>query len=188
DYEGRRDAQGVSYTRIVPLDSYRNGSLGFLNQVPGCPTNARAVGGTPRPECITYLTPAQVAGLDPKAIGPDQALLTFVNGRYPHANNLNAGDGINTGGFTFNAPSDRSDNTYTTRIDWSPNDKHKVFGRFNFARRNQTDTVNSVAAQFPGDPESGQIVVKDYAWVVGDTWNINPTATNQLTVGVTRSG
>lgn len=185
DYEGRRDAQGVSYTRTVPLDTFRAGSLGYQNNTAGCPANARV---TVNPACITYLTPAQVAALDPKLIGGSAALLGFVNGRYPRANDLTLGDGINTGGFRFNAPSKRADNTYTTRIDWNANDNHKVFGRFNFARRLQTDTVNTVAAQFEGDPESGQIVVQDYAWVVGHTWTLTPTMTNQATVGVTRSG
>jgi hypothetical protein len=185
DYEGRRDAQGVSYTRIVPLDSFRNGNLNYLNNTPGCATNARL---TSAPQCISTLTPTQVAAIDPKGVGPDQALLSFIASRYPQANDLTLGDGINTGGFRFNAPSHRKDNTYTTRIDWSPNDKHKVFGRFNIARRIQTDTVNTVAAQFPGDPESGQIVVRDYAWVVGDTWTVSDRATNQAIVGVSRSG
>ncbi|HEY6802199.1 MAG TPA: TonB-dependent receptor [Pyrinomonadaceae bacterium] len=185
NYEGRRDAQGVSYLRIVPLDHYRNGSLGFLNGNAGCSTGARL---NTTPSCITILTPAQVAALDPKGIGASPALLSFINSRYPRANDLTAGDGINTGGFRFNAPSKRADNTYTTRMDWNATSKQKVFGRFNIARRLQTDTVNSVAAQFPGDPETAQIVVKDYAWVVGDTWTISPTLVNQATVGVSRSG
>jgi hypothetical protein len=185
DYEGRRDAQGVTYTRVVPLDHFRNGSVAFINNVTGCATNSRL---NTTPQCITILTPAQVAAIDPKAIGADAALLSFNASRYPRANDLTLGDGINTGGFRFNAPSHRKDNTYTTRIDWNANDNHKVFGRFNIARRIQTDTVNTVAQQFPDDPESGQIVVRDYAWVVGDTWTLNPNQTNQATVGVTRSG
>ena len=126
--------------------------------------------------------------MDPKHIGGSSSLLSFVNGRYPHANDLTAGDGINTGGFRFNAPSQRKDNTYTTRLDWNATSKQKIFGRFNIARRLQTDTVNSVAAQFPGDPETAQIVVKDYSWVVGHTWTVTPTLVNQATVGVSRSG
>jgi hypothetical protein len=185
DYEGRRDAQGVSYLRVVPLDHWRNGSLGFLNNTAGCATSARL---NTAPQCISILTPAQVAALDPKGVGPSASLLSFINSRYPHANDLTAGDGINTGGFRFNAPSSRSDNTYTSRVDWNATSKQKIFGRFNIARRLQTDTVNSVAAQFPGDPETAQIVVRDYAWVVGHTWTISPTLVNQATVGVSRSG
>lgn len=185
DYEGRRDAQGISYLRIVPLDHFRSGSLGFLNNTAGCATSSRL---NTTPACITILNPAQVAALDPKGIGGDTALLSFLNSRYPHANDLTAGDGINTGGFRFNAPSKRQDNTYTTRMDWNATSKQRVFGRFNIARRIQTDTVNSVAAQFPGDPETAQIIVKDYSWVVGHTWIASSSLVNQATVGVSRSG
>jgi hypothetical protein len=73
-------------------------------------------------------------------------------------------------------------------LDYNLNSAHKFFGRFNIARRQQTDTVNTVAAQFPGDPETGQIIVKDYTWVVGHTWTASPTFVNQATVGVARSG
>jgi hypothetical protein len=185
DYEGRRDAQGVTNLRTVPLAHFRSGGLAFLNNTPGCPTNARL---NTRPECITILTPAQVAALDPQGSGANQALLTFLNQRYPVANDLTAGNGINTGGLRFNSPSRRSDNTYTTRIDWNATEKQKVFGRFNIARRTQTDTVNTVAQQFPGDPETGQIIVRDYAYVVGHTWTLGSSVVNQATAGVSRSG
>ena len=45
-----------------------------------------------------------------------------------------------------------------------------------------------MAQQFRGDPESGQISVRDYAWVVGDTWQLTSNMVNQATVGVSRSG
>jgi hypothetical protein len=185
DYEGRRDAQGISYLRIVPLNHFRNGSLGYINNTAGCGANSRL---NTAPNCISFLNPAGVAGLDPRGTGGNTALLNFINSRYPQANDLTAGDGINTGGFRFNAPSQRKDNTYTTRIDWNATSKQKFFGRFNIARRIQTDTVNSVAAQFPGDPETAQIIVKDYTWVVGHTWTASSSFVNQATVGVARSG
>jgi hypothetical protein len=185
DYEGRRDAQGVSYLRIVPLDAFRNGGLSFLNNTAGCPTNARL---TTSPQCITTLTAAQVAALDPRGIGADPALLALIRDRYPVANDLSAGNGVNTGGFRFNAPSQRKDNTETTRIDWNATDKQRVFGRFNIARRVQTDTVNTVAQQFPQDPETGQIIVKDYSYAIGHTWTVNSNVVNQATFGVSRSG
>ncbi len=185
DYEGRRDAQGVAYTRIVPLQHLREGRVAYLNNTPGCATTARL---TTAPQCISILTTAQVAALDPKGIGANAALVNFIAGRYPLPNDLTLGNGVNTGGFRFNAPSKRADNTYTSRLDWNATSKQKVFGRFNIARRVQTDTVNSVAQQFPGDPETAQILVRDYAWVVGHTWVLSDNVINQATVGVTRSG
>lgn len=185
DYEGRRDAQGIAYLRNVPLNHVRNGGLAYLNNTEDCPPEARL---NTRPECITILTPSQVAALDPQGIGANQALLSFINQRYPIANDLAAGNGINTGGFRFNAPSRRADNTYTTRIDWNITEKQKMFGRLGIGRAVQTDTVNTVAQQFPGDPETAQILVKDYLWIVGHTWAPKASFVNQATVGFARSG
>jgi hypothetical protein len=185
DYEGRRDAQGVSNLRTVPLDHVRSGGLAYVNSAPGCAASSRL---NTTPNCVTILSAAQVAALDPQnQTGANQLLLDFINDRYPQANDLTAGDGVNTGGFRFNSPSRRTDNTYTTRIDWNAAENQRFFGRFNIARRTQTDTVNSVAQQFPGDPESGQIIDRSYAFAVGHAWTFNPTLVNQLTVGITNS-
>ncbi|HKX26118.1 MAG TPA: TonB-dependent receptor [Blastocatellia bacterium] len=183
DYEGRRDAYGVDYLRVVPLNHFRNGGLAYLNNNPGCPGAARL---NTRPDCVTVLTAAQVATLDPRSVGANQPLLSLLNSRYPQANDLSAGNGINTGGYRFNAPGHRGDNTYTTRIDWNATSRQQVFGRFNFGRRLNTDVINTVAQQFPGDPETGQIKIRDHAVVVGHTWSISSSMVNQATVGVTR--
>ena len=186
DYEARRDARGVSYLRIVPLAHVRAGGLAYLNNVSGCPAGARL---NTSPNCITTLTPAQIAALDPQRVGVDQNLLSFINQRYPLPNDLTAGDGVNTGGFRFNAPSLRADNNYTGRIDWNITDRQRMFGRVSKISALQTDTVNarSVAQQFPGDPETSQISTGDYAWVVGHNWVATPNVVNNLTVGLTKS-
>jgi hypothetical protein len=184
DYEGRRDAQGVSYLRTVPLEHVRNGGLAYFNNTAGCPTNARL---STAPQCITILTPAQVAALDPQRIGANQALLGFINQRYPLPNDLSAGNGVNTGGFRFNSPSQRADNNYTGRLDWNITDRQKMFGRVSKISAAQTDTVNSVAQQFPGDPETSLIVTGDYAFAIGHNWVATSNLVNQATVGLTKS-
>ncbi len=171
DYEGRRDAQGVPSLRTVPLNSFRSGNLAYINNAGG----------------ISVLSPAQVAALDPQGVGSNQALLGFINSRYPQANDLTSGDGINTGGFRFNSPSRRTANTYTSRIDLEAAENQKIFGRFNIVRTRLTDTGNSVAQQFPGDPESAQVVLRDASFSGGHTWNISSSLANQVTVGVTRA-
>jgi Carboxypeptidase regulatory-like domain len=171
DYEGRRNAQGIPSLRIVPLNSFRNGNLAYINSAGG----------------ISTLSPAQLAALDPQGVGPNQALLSFINGRYPQANDLTSGDGINTGGFRFNSPSRISANTYTSRIDLQAAENQKIFGRFNIVRTRSTDTGNTVAQQFPGDPESGQVLLRDFSFSGGHTWNISASVANQVTVGVTRA-
>jgi hypothetical protein len=185
DFEGRRDATGVTYTRTVPLANFRAGQVGYINNTAGCTAASRL---NTTPGCISFLTPAQISTLDPQHVGANAALLTFINSRYPLPNDFTLGDGINTGGFRFNAPSRRSDNTYTTRIDYNLKDNQRIFGRFTIARRNQTDTINSVAAQFPGDPDTALLIQKDYSWVVGHGWTINSNLINQVTIGVSHSG
>jgi hypothetical protein len=185
DYEGRRDAQEVSYTRTVPLAHFRNGGLAYISGPASTCSSARL---NTQPSCITILTPTQVTALDPAGIGPNAALLSFINSRYPLPNDLTLGDGLNTGGFRFNAPSSREDNTYTTRFDANLTSRQKAFVRFNIARRTQTDTVNSVAAQFPGDPTGALIVVKDYSIAGGHSWSITNNLFNQVTIGNSHSG
>jgi Carboxypeptidase regulatory-like domain len=184
DYEARRDAQGQSYTRIVPLPHLRNGSIAFVNRNPGCTSSARL---NTAPQCITILTPQQVAAIDPLHIGPNQPLLDFVNQRYPLPNDLTVGDGINTAGFRFNVPSHRADNNYTGRVDFNISNVQRLFVRVSKISAVQTDTVNSVAAQFPGDPETSQIVTGDYAVAVGHNWTVTPNFVNSATVGITKS-
>jgi len=185
DYEGRRDASGISYSRTVPLDHVRNGGVAYINNNAGCTAASRL---NTTPGCITILTPGEVAGLDPAGAGANANLLAFINSRYPQANDLTLGDGVNTGGFRFNAPVHRTDNTYTTRFDANLASNHKVFARLNIARRIQTDTVNTVAAQFPGDPEPSQIIVRDWALAGGHTWVVSNSFVNQITIGNSHSG
>jgi hypothetical protein len=185
NYQGRRDAREDSVLRIVPLDSFRNGSVSYINNGAGCTPTSRA---NTQPACITTLTPGQVAAMDPQGIGSDPALLNFITSRYPQANDLTAGDGVNTGGFRFNAPVGRTENDYVGRVDYNLNSKMKFFGRFSILRDISGDDVNfSAPFQFPGDPITHQISDRSWAWVIGNTWTISNNKVNQFNVGETRS-
>ena len=175
NYEGRRDASQDQENRTVPLDNVRNGQLAYTDNTGGL-SMTPATG------------PDSLASLDPAHAGADAALLTFVTGRYPHANDLSGGDQINTGGLRFNAPFALGNNTYTTRMDYNLNDKQKLFGRFNVVRSAQTDNINNVAAQFPSDATpASQITTRDYAFAIGHTWNISSNNVNQAIFGITTS-
>ncbi|HKP70748.1 MAG TPA: carboxypeptidase regulatory-like domain-containing protein [Pyrinomonadaceae bacterium] len=185
DYEGRRDAQGIASTRVVPLDHFRNGQVAYINNGTGCSSQSRL---NTTPGCITILNPAGVAAIDPIHVGANSALLSYLNGRYPRANDFTLGDGINTGGFRFNATSAREDDTYTGRVDANINDSNRLFVRLNIAKRTQDDIVNSVAQQFPGDPRTALIVVDDYLLGGGWSWAISNSIFNQLSIGNSHSG
>ncbi len=180
DYEGRRDDSETPVTRSVPLQHFRDGRIGYINNNAGCTASSRL---DTTPSCISFLSQGQIAALDPQGIGVNQNLLSFINSRYPVANDLSIGNGINTGGLRFNAPITRTDNTYTTRVDGNISDYQKLFGRLTLTRRNSTNSTSL----FPGDPASQAFVDKSYAWVVGHSWVISPTLFNQITVGVSNS-
>ena len=187
NYQGRRDAREDSVLDIVPLDSFRNGDISYINDGPGCTPESR---GNTQPDCISPLTDAQIQaqGLDPAGVGTDAQLLAFINGRYPHANDLSAGDGVNTGGFRFNSPVGRSINDYVGRVDYNLNNKLKFFGRFSILRDHYGDDQNFQAPiQFPGDPLTHSIADTSYAYVIGNTWTISNNKINQFYYGETRS-
>lgn len=179
DYEGRRDNSEVTVTRTVPLQNFREGRIGYVNNNPGCNSSSRL---DTAPTCISFLTPAQTAALDPRGTGVNQALLSFINSRYPAANDLTGGNGVNTGLFRFNAPNLLSNNTYTSRIDWNITKTQTMFGRLTLTRNDQTNG----AELFPGDGDSEKLIDKSYQFVVGHTWAVTSSFTNQAIVGISK--
>lgn len=178
-YDGRRDRTQNSAERIVPLDSWRNGLIGYANKSGGTTYISNSVANS---------SGQTLKSLDPAGIGLDPALLTFMDGRYPHANDLSAGDGINTGGFRFNGPSSFTENQYIGRVDYNLNSKMKVFAKFSILRTFQPDDVNFIAAiQFPGDPVTHEIVNQPWSFVVGHTWTPSNNVVNQFYFGEVRS-
>jgi len=191
NYNGRRDAQGDTTLRTVPLDNFRNGTLGYINNnttdpVSGAPCSRLSRINT-TPGCVSFADPTALAAIDPLHVGPDAALLSFINGRYPHANDLTQGDGLNTGGFRFNSPTHLTENNYITRLDYNLTNTQRLFGKFSIIGEKTGDNVNGATVQFPGDPVTKFIVDTSYVYTVGHTWTITPTKVNQFVYGQSRS-
>jgi len=202
DYEGRRDAKQANVLQIVPLGHVKNGGIAYVNALNNttnqpCSPLSRLGSSDTSTACVTILTAAQVAALDPcsapgacssattpgfSAAGSAPALLNLFNTRYPQPNDLASGDGLNTAGFRFNAPNPLTENIYTTRIDYNINSKHKMFTRFNFNNSNAISTP----IQFPGDPVTAPQIGQDNGWVLGETWIITSRTINQFTYGESR--
>jgi len=163
DFNARRDTLSNIENRIVPLDSYRNGTLNYIN-------NSGNIG---------TLSSAQVAGFDPQGVGFDPSLLSLFASRYPHSNNTSIGDAINTGGFEFNAPFPYREYDYVQKVDFTLNDKMKFFGRGTFTRVNGTQS----SIWFPGDPVTAPFIDRSYAWVGSFVWTISNTKVNQAYYG-----
>ena len=164
DYNNSKIISSQLAFRTVPLDTLRAGTVNYINSA-----------GT-----LTGLSPAQVIALDPAGIGEDPNWLSYTNARFPHSNAA-GGDGVNSGGFDFNAPNNNSETNYVGRVDYNINSSMKAFARFTIARQNSTENLN----EFAGDPPTDPFVDRTYAFVLGHDWVIGANKTNKVYLGET---
>ena len=175
NYEGNRQAEDYVVTQTSPTASYQAGILSYP-------------GGT--------LTPGQVTQLDQPCIsaggcdsaqytpgpGPNPNALAYFKSM-PAANGSTQGDGLNEGSFTFASPNPVTLNTSIGRIDWTPNEKHRIFARGGL----QKDTTGD-PEQFPGQPPAQTFEDNTKGVVAADTWSISPNIVNDLRFGYIRQG
>jgi len=166
DYNNSRIISAASTTRTVPLNTLRAGIIQYINN--------DSTGG------LNQISGQQVAALDPRGVGVDATWLAGFDARFP-VSNAAGGDGINSGGYTFNAPNNDFATNYVGRADYNLNDKMKLFARFTISRENAVNAVN----QFPGDPLTAPFVDRTYAFVIGHNWQIGPNKDNQVFLGET---
>ncbi len=182
-YEGFREATGTSAVRLVPLQSLGQGIIRYRTESgasdPGCPA------GTPAG--IACLTPAEInaAYIAANGVSPsvNQAALAYIADRTRRyqANDTTVGDGINTGGFRFNARTPTTLNTYIAKFDFNPTDRQTLFLRGNY----QQDVV-SLAPDYPDLPSPG-IWNHPKGLAVGHTWTASGRFINRFTYGFTRA-
>lgn len=173
-----RIAQQSTVERTVPLPSFAAGNISYINGNAGCTTASRQ---NTTPNCVSSLTPAQVQQIDPAHMGESPQVFDLFKNRYPTANDLSFGDGLNDAGFRFNSPMPDDLTNYTGRIDYAFSQQIKFYGIGNISRENQ---VNG-AEQFPGDPPSSQFVDRSYRYAAGMDWQISQRKFNQFTYGST---
>ncbi len=180
-YEGRRDASQVSLgPRTVPLASLGRGEVRFR----GCPPGVTPCTGA-NAQVIT-LSAAQVAALFP-TVGVNPAainVLASAAARYP--SNALGGDGLNTGGFRFNASTPVSFNSHQARFDYNltSDGKQQLFFRGSYQHDTQPVSFTN-PQQFPDSPLRTRWY-HPYGFVAGHTWVIGDNKTNNFRYGLTR--
>ena len=181
NYEGSRIAESAQQVRTVPTATYQSGVLKYQGTT--------ANGGTE----IQTLTAAQVAMLDAGCAvchtaayspgpGPNPNALAYFKSM-PAANGFNAGDGLNTGSYSFSSPNPKTLNTTIVRLDYIPFSTHHIFGRGNL----QKDTTGGVE-QFPGQGPSFVLIDNSKGMTFGDTWTIASNMVNDIRYGYIRQG
>jgi hypothetical protein len=173
NYEGRKDRKQESVVRTVPLAHLGQGTVKYINTAN---------------ETVT-LTAADIAALYPSlgGVNPNSvAVLAGAAQRYP-ANDDGAGDGINTGGFRFNAPLPLNWSTYTAKVDFNLSEKHQVFVRANYQWDNEVlwNAVTETAQWFPDTPDP-MFWNHPIGVAASHTWSPGSTFLNTFRYGLTR--
>ncbi|MDT5060096.1 MAG: hypothetical protein QOH63_555 [Acidobacteriota bacterium] len=197
NYEGFREATGTSVVREVPLPTLGQGIVRYRSENgasdPGCPP------GTP--SGVICLTPAEInagytavngvsPGINPAAL----AVLASAAQRYP-ANDTTVGDGLNTGGFRFNARTPTQLNTYITRFDFNLTNRQNLFVRGNYQQDIVTRAVYfSSDCSAAGDnvqcfPDTPPLTFWNHpkGFAIGHTWTASNTFLQRFSYGFTRT-
>lgn len=186
NYEGARQREESSVLRIVPSDTLRDGVMMYQCQDASlCPASSvKGVSGAAHAVPAGYmgLSPAELAKMDPKGIGPDPAMLQYFNA-FPHTNDVSAGDGFNFVGYRFRGPVPTNNNWYIARVDYklTANGNHSLFWRG--AMRND---AHSDVPYLPGQAPLHTLADYSKGFSLGYTAALRPTLVNNFRWGFTR--
>ena len=173
NYEARQDARQGTINRLVPFASLGQGLLKFrasnganvtltTAQLNSLTTNGLP-GGTP------------LVDVNPVTVG----ILANAAAKYV-SNNTDLGDGVNTGGFRFNAPLPVKLTGHNVKIDFNLTKTHVLSFRGTY----QQD-VTGGAPDFPDTPATNTWS-HPYGFVIGETWTISSRKINNFKYGLTR--
>lgn len=183
NYEGFRQASKTTVVREVPLATLGQGLVRYSTEDgasdPTCPAGTPAgVRCLNRAQIGTFYNTAYGTspGTNPVAL----SALADAARRYP-ANDTTIGDGLNTGGYRFNAATPIKQNTYIARFDANLSEKQTLFARFNY----QSDTATPRLRRFP-DTFAPSLWEHPKGLAVGHTWTISSTLVNNFKYGFTR--
>jgi hypothetical protein len=115
--------------------------------------------------------------------GVNQAALDFLRDKTQRyvANDTTVGDGINTGGYRFNAPTPTTFDTYILKLDFNLTDRQTLYVRGNY----QNDNVGQLPA-FPDTP-APSIWYHPKGFALGHSWTMSNQMVNRFTYGLTRA-
>ncbi len=181
-YEGQFETQETPVNRTVPLPHVGNGEIRFNGTLPGeilCTAPNVPVGCIPaHPVSLSLAQLNSIysqAGINPAALSALSAASTTFE-----SNNDLIGDGLNTGGFRFNAPTTVRENTHIVKLDWNATSNQQFFVRGNY----QNDNTAGVSA-FPGTPAIS-LWSHPLGFAAGHNWTISNNKINNFRYGLTR--
>jgi hypothetical protein len=163
NYQGTQIPRQVTVNRTVLTSQAKTGLFRWKDPVTGAVQTFNIVSADPRK-----------LGIDPQVA----AILKLT----PDPNNFDTGDGLNTGGYRFNAPANSSSNSFTFRVDHNLTSRIRVFDRFTWYHYDAIDYVNGYTEPFPGT-QPGYQPSRTPADAAGLDWTISPSIFDEFRYG-----
>jgi hypothetical protein len=204
NYEGYRDSEQVSVLRILPSASLRQGVVFYACDTaaaapdPRCSNNPSAVGLNGQTHTANFpgqfggyaLSPPQLTAMDPLSTtagytgpsGPNASVLSYFD-TFPLPNDYSQGDGYNTAGYRFAAPTHNTKNWYIAKMDYNitQDGKQRVSLTGALANENQAN-----APYLPGELPATDIVNYNKGLIANYSAVIKPTLINNFRYGFVR--
>jgi Carboxypeptidase regulatory-like domain/TonB-dependent Receptor Plug Domain len=210
NYEGYRDREQISTLRIIPSASLRDGVVFYACDTtaavpdPRCSTNPTAKGlsgasysaNFPAPFGGYALTPQQLTAMDANgfanepnlvtpytgSIGPSPAVLAYFK-TFPLPNDYSQGDGYNTAGYRFAAPTSNTKNWYIAKMDYNitQDGKQRVSLTGALANQNQAN-----APYLPGELPETDLVNYNKGLIFNYSAVLTSTMVNNFRYGFIR--
>src|SRR5580692_2697202 len=198
NYEAYRDVEQQSVLRIVPTAALRDGVVQYVCD-PNATCNGNTVQGLSGANYTAgpgnyVLSPAQLTAMDPLSspatappgysgpAGPDPAVLKYFN-TYPLPNDFSQGDGFNTAGYRFAAPTKSTKNWYIAKMDYNltRDGKQRLSLTGALANENQANPPF-----LPGQAPTTDLVNYNKGLIVGYSAVISSTLINNFRYGFIR--
>jgi hypothetical protein len=171
-YEGKRESRGLSRNRLVYTSQALQGIFRYIKGLPTTPLNAAAATITAQAGITTNqsgtcnatsgtiipngaICVQNVLGITGTARfnQPIDSTVRQYMSVMPLPNNFQIGDGLNTGGFRFNSKVSLPTDQFSTRLDYSVDDKNSFEVIFNYGDiLFNGDYINGIEPSYPNGP------------------------------------
>lgn len=169
NYEGRRFHDASIFNAVVPTATMKQGILQFRD------TTGNTVQYSFQPGSIT--TACGGASCDPRNLGFNPVIQSQL-ALYPTGNNASLGDGLNTTGFTFNAPTPISENIAVVRLDYKINAKWSAFATYHYANVARVGTEQFSILNTSAPVSTAEDPIKPQFWTFEVTGQLSPNWTS----------
>jgi len=188
NYEVRRFPQALAFTRLVPSDALKQGTLQFQDCAAGFDSNGNCQGGNviSYPLLTSTLCGSGSTACDPRGLGISPTVQSLW-GLMPTGNDntVPGADGLNILGFRGTVPAGLKNDGVAVRLDHGFTDKVHFFGRYSYNRSLSPNGGQIDLRGTPSTPSGSQL--RGDSIIAGLDWQIRPNLLNSFRGGWIRS-